>query len=99
MESGTTMVVCSIIKDGYTVTGQRFHLFLLQIEFSSIFSWRHAQCTLHISGEVVGGIEIQLVGDVGNSQIITLQESGDFFGCEIIDVERGIVSGCLDAAF
>ena len=70
-----------------------------QIKLCPILSWRHTQRALYISGEVVGGVEVQFVGDVGNRQIITFQQSGDFLGRKVIDVEGSIVACGLYAAF
>ena len=64
-----------------------------------ILAGSHAKNALHVAGEVVGGVEIQLIGYIRNRQVFAFQQAGNFFGSEVLDEETGIMTARLDAAF
>ena len=64
-----------------------------------ILAGSHAKNALHVAGEVVGGVEIQLIGYIRNRQVFSFQQAGNFFGSEVLDEETGIMTARLDAAF
>ena len=64
-----------------------------------ILAGSHAKNALHVAGEVIGGVEIQLIGYIRNRQVFAFQQAGNFFGSEVLDEETGIMTARLDAAF
>ena len=75
-----------------------FFLFLYT-KLCLILAGSHAKYALHVAGEVIGGVEIQLIGYIRNRQVFAFQQAGYFFGSEVLDEETGIMTAGLDAAF